>query len=57
MIVNAGGAKRLCERLKKQYPELEMVVVEDALYATGAAHPANQRLWLELYFDDQTGLA
>ena len=28
-----NGAKRLCRRLKEQYPELEMVVVEDALYA------------------------
>lgn len=28
-----NGAKRLCARLNEQYPEMEMIVVEDALYA------------------------
>ena len=52
-----NGAKRLCKALKEKYPELAILLVEDALYAN-ARHPeTNHGIWLELHFERQTGLA
>jgi len=51
-----NAAKRLCERLQEEHPELALLLVEDALYANAPHLATNYRIWLEVYFKRQTGL-
>ncbi len=52
-----NGAKRLCQRLKDEHPELAALVGRRCIICQCAARSTNHGLWLELYFEHQTGLA
>ncbi len=44
-----NASKRMLENIRREHPHLKLIVVEDALYATGPACPRNPDTLLNSY--------